>query len=332
VRPRYSFVLPVFNEEETLPELYSRLCSVLVGLDGSSELIFVDDGSVDGSRDFIVELKSSDPRVRLVPLSRNFGHQIAISAGIDHAQGDAVVIMDADLQDPPEFVPRMLEQWRRGYEVVYAVRERREGDPWLKRILAAGFYRLLRRWAELDLPVDVGDFRVIDRRVADVFKALPERSRYVRAMFSWIGFRQIGVPFSRDERFAGKPKYSFRMSLKLGLDGLINFSTAPLRFVLMSGFAIAGLSFIVAAFAFAARMASYYTLPGWASLLLAVCFIGGVQLTVVGVVGLYVERVYNEVKGRPLYVVDPAPVAEASVSELQDASAVLEERLRLASR
>ena len=327
--PRHSFVLPVYNEEQTLPELYARLSSVLRKLDGSSEMLFIDDGSSDRSCEIILELQRRDPRVRLVRFSRNFGHQVAISAGIDHADGDAIVIMDADLQDPPEVVPAMLEQWRKGYEVVYAIREHREGDPRLKRMLAAAFYRVLRRWSDLDLPVDVGDFRVIDRRVAEVFRSLPERSRYVRAMFSWIGFRQIGVPFARDERFAGKPKYSFRMSLKLAMDGLINFSTAPLRFVLMSGFAIAALSFVVAAFAFAARMAGYYALPGWASLLLAVCFIGGVQLTVVGVLGLYLERVYNEVKSRPLYVVDIPANAEPAVTELQEASAVLQQRVRI---
>ena len=228
MRPRYSFVLPVYNEEQTLPALYARLCAVLATLDGPGELIFVDDGSSDGSREMITAFQKRDARVRSVRFSRNFGHQIAISAGIDHADGDAVVIMDADLQDPPEFVPVMLEHWRKGYEVVYAVRDRRDGDPWLKRMLAAAFYRLLRRWSDLDVPVDVGDFRVIDRRVAQVFRSLPERSRYVRAMFAWIGFRQIGVPFTRDERFAGRAKYSFRMSLKLALDGLINFSTRRL--------------------------------------------------------------------------------------------------------
>jgi polyisoprenyl-phosphate glycosyltransferase len=327
--PRHSFVLPVYNEEQTLQELYARLCRVLGKLDGSSEIIFIDDGSSDRSCEIILELQRRDPRVRLVRFSRNFGHQVAISAGIDHADGDAVVIMDADLQDPPEVVPAMLEQWRKGYEVVYAIREHREGDPRLKRMLAAGFYRVLRRWSDLDLPVDVGDFRVIDRRVAEVFRSLPERSRYVRAMFSWIGFRQIGVPFARDERFAGQPKYSFRMSLKLAVDGLINFSTAPLRFVLMSGFAIAALSFLVAAFAFAARMADYYALPGWASLLLAICFIGGVQLTVVGVLGLYLERVYDEVKSRPLYVVDRPAHVEPAVTEIQEAAALLQQRVRV---
>jgi hypothetical protein len=196
-------------------------------------------------------------------------------------------------------------------------------------MLAAAFYRLLRRWSDLDLPVDVGDFRVIDRRVAEVFRSLPERSRYVRAMFAWIGFRQIGVPFTRDERFAGRAKYSFRMSLKLALDGLINFSTAPLRFVLMSGFAIAALSFLASAFAFAARIANYYALPGWASLLLAVCFIGGVQLTVVGVLGLYVERVYNEVKSRPLYVLEQPTAVKAAVTELQEPAAALQQRVRI---
>jgi len=323
-RTLYSFVVPVYNEEQTLPELYGRLCRVLSTLDGRSELLFIDDGSTDGSFEMMLELQRDDPRVCPIRFSRNFGHQVAISAGIDHAQGDAIVIMDADLQDPPEMVPAMLDRWRQGYEIVYAVREQREGDSWLKRFLAAGFYRLLRRWSDIDLPVDVGDFRVIDRRVAEVFRLLPERSRYVRAMFSWIGFRQIGVPFVREERFAGEPKYSLRMSAKLAIDGLINFSTAPLRFVLTSGFVIAMMSFLVGLFAFAARLANYYALPGWASLLLAVSFIGGVQLIVLGVLGLYIERIYNEVKSRPLYVVDRPPNPELRLSDVLEPTAILE--------
>jgi glycosyltransferase involved in cell wall biosynthesis len=310
-RIRYSFVLPVYNEEETLHELYARLVQVISTLDGNSEVLFVDDGSSDDTYRIVSEFQQRDPRVRPIRLSRNFGHQIAISAGIDQAQGDAVIIMDADLQDPPELVPTMLSRWREGYEIVYATREHRQGDSLPKRFLAAAFYRVLRRWSDTDLPVDVGDFRVIDRKAADVFRSLPERSRYVRAMFSWIGFRQIGVPFVREERFAGIPKYSLRMSIKLAVDGLISFSTAPLRFALASGFVIAIMSFIVGAFAVAARLADYYSLPGWASLLLAVSFLGGVQLTVIGVLGLYIERIYNEVKSRPLYVLDQKPGLEA---------------------
>jgi glycosyltransferase involved in cell wall biosynthesis len=330
-RTRYSFVVPVYNEEQTLPELYGRLCRVLETLDGRSELLFVDDGSTDGSYELTLEFQKRDARVCPIRFSRNFGHQVAISAGIDHAQGDAIVIMDADLQDPPEMVPAMLDRWREGYEIVYAVREQREGEPWLKRFLAARFYRLLRRWSDIDLPVDVGDFRIIDRQVAEVFRLLPERSRYVRAMFSWIGFRQIGVPYVREERFAGEPKYSLRMSLKLAIDGLINFSTAPLRFVLTSGFVIAMMSFLVGSFAFAARLANYYALPGWASLLLAVSFIGGVQLIVLGVLGLYIERIYNEVKSRPLYVVDQPPNIELRLSGSSEPSAVLQNRVQAIS-
>jgi polyisoprenyl-phosphate glycosyltransferase len=328
--PRYSFVLPVYNEEATLPALYQRICAVAGTLNGRSELIFVDDGSTDGSYALLSRLQREDSRVRCIRFSRNFGHQVAISAGLDHADGDAVVIMDADLQDPPELVPRMLDEWRKGFDVVFAVREHRDGERWIKRMLAAGFYRLLRRWSDVDLPVDVGDFRVVDRRVVEIFRALPERSRYVRAMFSWIGFRQIGVPFARDERFAGKPKYSFRMSLKLGLDGIINFSTAPLRFMLTSGFAIAALSFLVGGFAFTARLADYYAIPGWASLLLAVSFIGGVQLAVIGVLGLYVERIYNEVKSRPLYVID-GRIDKPAVGVGPDAAALLQQRVRIRS-
>jgi dolichol-phosphate mannosyltransferase len=326
--PRYSFVLPIYNEAATLPELYERISAVAATFDGPSEFIFVDDGSSDESYALLCAYKTSDPRVRSVRFSRNFGHQVAISAGMDHADGEAVIIMDGDLQDPPEFVPRMLEEWRHGYDVVYAVRERRDGDPWIKRVLASGFYRLLRRWSDVEIPVDVGDFRVVDRRVVEVFRSLPERSRYVRAMFSWVGFRQIGVPFAREERFAGMPKYSFRMSLKLALDGVISFSTAPLRFMLTSGFVIAGLSFLVGTFAFGARVANYYALPGWASLLLAVSFLGGFQLVVIGVLGLYIERIYTEVKSRPLYVVD-GPTDAGAISEVSGPAAILQQRVRV---
>jgi dolichol-phosphate mannosyltransferase len=303
-RPRYSFVLPVYNEEETLEELYRRLSAVLEQLEGSAEILFVDDGSTDGSRRTLQEFETRDRRVRTIRFARNFGHQAAITAGIDHARGDAIVIMDSDLQDPPEVVPDLIARWREGYDVVYGIRERRRGDPWLKRVTATAFYRVLRVLADTDVPVDAGDFRLVDRRAADAFRNLPERNRYVRGLFSWIGFRQTGVEFARDERFAGDPKYSYRASLRLAIDGLISFSVAPLRIALGFGFLIALVAFLVGIFAAVARLAGVYSLPGWASILVVVSFVGGVQLILTGVVGLYVGRMYNEVKARPLYIVD----------------------------
>ena len=311
--PRYSFVLPVYNEEDTLPQLYKRLIAVVETLDGPAELLFVDDGSSDGTHRILEDLQQRDPRVTPLRLARNFGHQFAITAGIDHARGDAIVIMDADLQDPPEVVPDLVQRWQDGYDVVYAVRQRREGESWFKRATASAFYRLLRRFAETDLPVDAGDFRLIDRRAAAAFRSLPERNRYVRGMFSWIGLRQTGVAYARDERYAGEPKYSYRQSLRLALDGIISFSLAPLRVALALGFAIALVTFVIGLFAIVTRLAGVYSLPGWASIVVVVSFVGGVQLILTGVVGLYVGRMYNEVKARPLYILDEAPRGEEQV-------------------
>jgi polyisoprenyl-phosphate glycosyltransferase len=299
----YSFVIPVFNEQETLPELYRRLSAVLDGLDGDSELLFIDDCSYDRSHGLLLDLQRRDPRCKIIRFARNFGHQIAISAGLDFALGDAVIVMDADLQDPPELVPELIARWREGYEVVYAVRERREGEAWLKRKTADWFYRLLRRVASVQMPVDAGDFRLVDRQALDAFRSLRERSRYVRGMFSWVGFRQTGVPYRRPERFAGEPKYSFRKSLKLGIDGVVSFSNAPLRLALVWGFIFSAVSFVVGIAAIVAKMAGAFVVPGWASIVVVVSFLGGIQLTLMGMMGLYIGRIYEEVKSRPLYIV-----------------------------
>ena len=322
-RIRYSFVIPVFNERETLPELHRRLSEVIEQLDGEAELLFVDDCSWDGSYDLLSELGGRDPRVRVIRFARNFGHQVAITAGLDHAAGDAVIVMDADLQDPPEVVPELVARWQEGYEVVYAVRERRSGETWFKRATAAWFYRILRRIAHVDMPLDAGDFRLVDRRAVDVFRSMRERARYVRGMFSWVGFRQIGVPYERSERFAGEPKYSYRKSLTLAVDGLVSFSNAPLRAALVAGFAFSALAFLLGVFALVAKLAGAFVVPGWASILVVVSFLGGVQLTLMGMLGLYVGRIYEEVKERPIYVVREtigfrdAPAPETAGVELQ---------------
>jgi polyisoprenyl-phosphate glycosyltransferase len=311
-RIRYSFVIPVFNERETLPELHQRLSQVIDGLDGEAELLFVDDCSHDGSYELLAELGRQDGRIRVLRFARNFGHQVAITAGLDHAAGDAVIVMDADLQDPPEVVPDLVARWQEGYEVVYAVRARRSGESWFKRKTAAWFYRVLRWIAHVEMPLDAGDFRLVDRRAVDAFRSMRERGRYVRGMFSWVGFRQIGVPYDRAERYAGEPKYSYRKSLTLAIDGLVSFSNAPLRVALVAGFVFSSLAFLVGVFAIVAKLAGAFVVPGWASILVVISFLGGIQLTLMGMLGLYVGRIYEEVKARPIYILreDDVPVAE----------------------
>jgi glycosyltransferase involved in cell wall biosynthesis len=299
-------VIPVFNERETLPELHRRLTAVLDTLEGEAEILFVDDCSFDGTRELLVELQRRDPRVKVIRFARNFGHQVAITAGLDFAVGDAVIVLDADLQDPPVVLPELVARWQVGYEVVYAVREERAGESWLKRTTATWFYRLLKRLASVEIPVDAGDFRLVDHRALDAFRSMRERTRYVRGMFSWVGFRQIGVPYRRPERFAGEPKYSWRKSLRLAADGLVSFSNVPLRLALVAGFMFSSLAFVVGVFAIVAKLAGAFVVPGWASILVVVSFLGGVQLTLIGMLGLYVSRIYEEVKARPLYVIREA--------------------------
>ena len=302
--PTYSFVIPVMNEEQVLGEMHRRLAAVADGLDGESEFVLVDDGSTDASRDRMVELREQDPRVKVVSLSRNFGHQLAISAGLDFAGGRAIVTMDADLQDPPELVPEMVARWREGFDVVHAVRPVRAGE---KRIKQAGrrlYYRLLRRAAEVPLAVDAGDFRLVDRRVADIVRSMREPNRYLRGLFAWVGYRQTTVSYERAPRQAGEAKYSYMRLARLGADGLLSFSTAPLRLILALGFAIAGVAFLLALTAIGLKLAGAYDLPGWASLVVTFSFFSGVQLILLGTVGEYVGRIHDQGKQRPLYLVD----------------------------
>jgi polyisoprenyl-phosphate glycosyltransferase len=305
-RPRYSFVVPVFNEEETLPELERRVTAVIDALDGPAEVILVDDGSTDRTSDLAADLNRRDPRFKLLRFTRNFGHQMAITAGLDHAQGDAVVIMDGDLQDPPEIVPELIARWREGYEVVYAIRQDRSAEPWWRRTAIAVFYRTLRRLVDVDIPLDAGDFRLVDRRALDQFRRMRENNRYVRGLFAWIGFRQIGVPYKRGERYAGQTKYPLGKLIKLGADGIVGFSNLPLRAAMALGFLVAGTSFVIGLVAIALRIAHVGAVPGWASIVVVVSFLGGVQLIVMGTVGIYVARIYEEVKGRPLYILRDA--------------------------
>ena len=301
--PRYSIVVPVYNEEETLPELGRRLATLLERLDGHSEVILVDDGSTDGSAELIADLCARDPRFKSVELSRNFGHQIAITAGLDFASGDAVAVMDADLQDPPEVLLEMAERWREGFQIVYAIRGERVGESAFKRVTARAFYRLFRRLAPLDAPVDVGDFRLVDRRALDAFRAMRENNRYVRGMFGWIGFSHTGVHYPRPQRFAGTTKYPLRKMLKFATDGIVSFSNAPLRLALTVGFVVSGASFVFGLAAMVAKLAGLYAVPGLASIAVVLSFLGGIQLIVLGVMGEYIARIYDEVKDRPLYVI-----------------------------
>jgi polyisoprenyl-phosphate glycosyltransferase len=302
--PRYSFVIPVYNEQETLPVLFERLTAVLDRLDGDAEVILVDDGSTDHSHDLLVRQHGRDARFKTIRFARNFGHQIAITAGLDFALGDAAVIMDADLQDPPELVFDLIERWREGYEVVYAVRDDRPGESRLKRFTAATYYRFLRKLTRVDIPANVGDFRLVDRRALDEFRALRESNRYVRGLFSWIGFRQTGVRFSRSERAAGTTHYPYRRSLRLGIDGLVGFSDAPLRLALTAGFLVSAAAFVFGGLAIALKLAGYSSIiPGWTSIVVVTAFLGGVQLIVLGTMGLYVAQISEQIRGRPLYIV-----------------------------
>ena len=306
--PTFSVVVPVYNEVENLPELYRRVQAVMTQLGEPWELVLVDDGSRDGSTDLIRELHAQDPEhVRAVIFARNFGHQIAVTAGLDYARGRAVVIMDADLQDPPEVIPRLVEQWRAGYQVVYAVRAARAGETWFKKTTAALFYRLIRRITNVDIPVDTGDFRLMDRRVVEVVRRMRERHRFLRGMVAWVGFRQTGVPYQRAPRFAGETKYPLRKMLKFALDAITGFSYFPLQLATYMGFISAGLAIVAIPVVAVARMTGSQAFYGQATTLIAVLFLGGVQLVSLGILGEYIGRVYDEIKGRPLYVVAEAP-------------------------
>jgi polyisoprenyl-phosphate glycosyltransferase len=314
--PTISFVLPVKDEEEVLPELHRRLDAVCREVDGECEFIFVDDGSTDRSRAVMSELRARDERVKLLFLARNFGHQLALSAGLDFASGDAVVIMDADLQDPPETVLEMIPLWREGYEVVHAVRRRRAGESRMKLWTAHSFYRLMHRLSDVEFPVDAGDFRLVDRRVADVVRSMREPDRYLRGMFAWVGFRQTTIEYDRDERYAGKTKISWPRMISFAIDGILGFSVTPLRFILGLGFVISALSLVWGLVAIVVKLTG--SVPpggqGWASLTVLITFLAGIQLIVLGMMGLYVARAYAQGKQRPLYLVASAEGLDAGPS------------------
>ena len=304
IKPLLSVVIPCYNEDEVIGETYKRLqafCAELVNLE--VELIFVDDGSRDRTRELLEGYAAEDPRIRVIVFARNFGHQIAITAGIDAAGGDAVVLIDADLQDPPEVVHAMVARWREGYDVVYGTRTERLGESAFKRLTARCFYRLLNRLSDVPIPLDTGDFRLMSRNVVDTFKAMPEQDRFVRGMVSWAGFKQIALPYKRAERFAGESKYPLRKMLRFATDGILSFSTKPLQMSVGLGMFCAFLALAGIIYALALRLFTNIWVEGWTALMLAVLFIGGVQLICLGIVGEYIGRIYKEVKNRPLYIV-----------------------------
>jgi dolichol-phosphate mannosyltransferase len=299
-----SVVIPCYNEEEVIAETIRQLevfCSELVNL--NVELIFVDDGSRDRTREMLRGYAQEYSRIKLIGFARNFGHQIAVTAGIDAACGDAVVLIDADLQDPPEVIHEMIAKWREGYDVVYGTRTERRGESVFKRATARGFYRLLNRLSDVPIPIDTGDFRLMSRNVVDTLRAMPERDRFVRGMVSWVGFKQIALPYKRAKRFAGESKYPLRKMLRFATDGILSFSTKPLQMSVTLGMLSASLALIGIVYAFYLRLFTNTWVEGWTALMIAVLFLGGVQLICVGILGEYVGRIYNEVKSRPLYVV-----------------------------
>lgn len=306
--PTFTIIAPVYNETRCLDELYQRVKATMDAVAEPWELILVDDGSTDASTEMIRTLAQQDHRVRPVIFARNFGHQIAVSAGLDYSRGKAVIIIDADLQDPPEIIPDLIEKWRQGYHVVYAVRTEREGETWFKTFTASFFYRLVYRITDVKIPLDTGDFRLVDRKVVNILNSMRERHRFLRGMSSWVGFRQVGVPYKRAARFAGGTKYPFRKMLRLALNAITGFSYFPLQLATYIGFTSAGISILLIPVVAIMRLTgSQEAFFGQASTLIAVLFLGGVQLISLGILGEYVGRLYDEAKGRPLYTVSEDP-------------------------
>ena len=307
-KPTYSIIAPIFNESGNIQELYRRLHEVLDSNGEDWELILVDDGSTDDSADLIRQYADQDSRVKPVIFARNFGHQIAVTAGLDYSKGEAVVIIDSDLQDPPEVILDLIAKWKEGYQVVYAIRSEREGESWFKLFTASLFYRLISKITDVNIPLDAGDFRLLDRQVVDVLNQMREKHRFLRGMSSWVGFRQTGVPYRRVARQVGETKYPFRKMFRLAINAVTSFSYFPLQLATYIGFIAAGLSILAIPIVIAIRLWGTETpLLGQATTLIAVLFLGGVQLISLGILGEYIGRLYDEAKGRPLYIVSEGP-------------------------
>ncbi len=299
-----SVIVPMYNEEDVIIETHRRLTQVMDSIGESYEIIFINDGSRDNTRSMIHDICNKNKNIKMIDFARNFGHQIAITAGMDYAAGECMVIIDGDLQDPPELIPDMINKWREGYDVVYGKRKSRQGESFFKKITAKAYYRILRGLTNVDIPVDTGDFRLIDRKVSEALKQLPERSRYVRGLMSWVGFKQIAIEFERSERFAGETKYPLKKMLKLAMDGIMSFSYKPLKFASYIGAILSGISFLY----LIAVLIQKLFLPetsqsGWTSLIAVSLFFNGIILLMLGIIGEYIGRIYEEAKGRPLYVI-----------------------------
>jgi len=301
--PEISIIIPIYNEELNINQLYSRLVNVVKAITENYELLFVNDGSKDNSLLLIRNICITDPKVKYIDLSRNFGHQIAVCAGLDKCVGNSVVIIDADLQDPPELINDLFKKLKEGYEVVYAKRRSRKGEGFFKKYTAKVFYRLLQKITNINIPVDTGDFRIIDRKIVDLLKQMPEQHKYLRGQISWLGFKQTYVEYDRDPRNAGKTGYTFRKMMKFALDGITSFSDFPLKVATIAGFVVSGISFILMLYALYSRFISRNYQPGWTSLMLTVLFIGGIQLIGIGIIGEYISRISTDVKNRPVYVI-----------------------------
>jgi dolichol-phosphate mannosyltransferase len=298
-----SIVVPIYNEEKNILLLYERLKNAANAVSSNHELIFVNDGSTDSSFFELMKLAENDNRVFYINFSRNFGHQIAVTAGLDYSKGDVVVIIDGDLQDPPELIPELYAKYKEGYEVVYAQRIKRKGESWFKKISAKCFYRILKKTTHIDIPVDTGDFRLIDRKIVEYLKQMPEQNKFLRGQIAWIGFKQTAVHFERQERIHGKTNYPFSKMLKLALDGITGFSDKPLAFVTKAGLFISTLSFLIILYAIFSHFVLNQTIKGWTSLIISCMFIGGIQLISIGIIGEYISRMNKNILNRPLYIV-----------------------------
>lgn len=299
-----SVIVPLYNEELVIEESYKRMKKVMDSIGENYEIIYINDGSYDKTLEKVEKICSHDSNIKLINFSRNFGHQMAITAGMEYADGKAIVIIDADLQDPPELISKMLDEWKKGYDVVYGKRLKRKGETFFKKITARTYYRVLKSMTTVDIPVDTGDFRLMDRKVCEALKTLPERNRYVRGLVSWVGFKQTAVEYERDQRFAGETKYPLKKMLKLAFDGITSFSYKPLKFSTYIGVAVSLLSFVMLVFVIIQKIFfPSTTIPGWASLMVINLFFNGLVLIMLGIIGEYIGRIYDEAKGRPMYII-----------------------------
>lgn len=310
-----SVIIPIYNEEENIPILYQRLKATLEELKLSFELIFVNDGSRDKSLLLLKELSAADPAVKFIDFSRNFGHQIAVSAGLDNTSGKSVVIIDADLQDPPETIKDLYLKMKEGYQVVYAKRASRKGESWLKKWTAKTFYRMLSKLTSIEIPVDTGDFRIIDEKVVELLRNMPEKHKYLRGQIAWVGFAQTYITYDRSERHAGTTGYTYRKMLRFALDGITAFSDFPLKIVSYFGLLVSGFAFVVMLYALYSRFILRVYEPGWTSLIISVLFIGGIQMIAIGIIGEYLSRMNSNIRDRPLYIVRDSNLGNNSKTE-----------------